>query len=91
MYQNIYLYGEVGSGKSMIVDKLYLMIDTKYKLRTHLHLFMQYIYSQIATNITVNNIIKNLNVVVIIFDEFSLSDETNAVLMKEILLSCKKI
>lgn len=42
--QSIYLYGSVGSGKTMLMDRFYTEVSTLAKWRVHFHGFMQYIH-----------------------------------------------
>jgi cell division protein ZapE len=47
-YHGYYVYGAVGSGKSMIVDNLYRLLPTAEKCRVHFHEFMENIQDSLA-------------------------------------------
>ncbi len=44
----LYLYGDVGRGKSMLMDMFYQSAPTDRKVRVHFHDFMQKVHGQIA-------------------------------------------
>ena len=43
-YQGLYIYGEVGRGKSLLVDLYFQHTNIKKKQRWHFHSFMQEIH-----------------------------------------------
>lgn len=45
--QGMYIYGGVGTGKSMIMDLFYGTMQVERKKRTHFHQFMQDIHKQV--------------------------------------------
>lgn len=44
--KGLYLYGGVGSGKTMLLDLFYESISTEHKKRVHFYSFMLYLYSE---------------------------------------------
>lgn len=47
--KGLYLYGEVGRGKSMLMDMFYASAPVERKTRVHFHDFMQSVHQKIAT------------------------------------------
>lgn len=85
----IYLYGGVGTGKSMLMDIFFKQVRTEQKSRTHFHKFMQEIHENINTareNDAIDpideialTIIKKVSV--LCFDEFQINDITDAMIV----------
>ena len=85
-----YIYGDVGRGKSMIMDALFYHINTPQKLRIHFHQFMQMIQTQMNelnsdTN-RINTICANLakKYKIIFLDEMHVSDIANAMILRNL-------
>ncbi len=85
--KGIYLWGTVGSGKTYLVDTFFESLPVKSKLRIHFHRFMQRIHNELKY---LNNLEDPLQKVadnfaaryqVICFDEFHVSDITDAMLL----------
>lgn len=86
-----YIYGDVGRGKSMIMNSMYQFTKTKRKTRIHFHEFMHDIHSQLAALHNVDDplsfIAKALktNYDIIYLDEMHVSDIATAMIMKRLL------
>ena len=87
----IYLWGSVGSGKTYIVDMLYDCLPFERKLRVHFHRYMQWVHAELKQ---LANVEAPLGLVaerlardtrVICFDEFHVSDITDAMLLSGLL------
>jgi len=85
--KGLYLWGGVGQGKTYLMDIFYDSLPFKEKQRTHFHRFMQGVHQQLAT---IKNVEDPLQVVadkiasesrVLCFDEFFVSDITDAMLL----------
>ena len=84
-----YLYGGVGTGKSMLMDIFYNEVLSKNKLRIHFHSFMQNTHDRIndarvggvgdPINTVANEISKSVSV--LCFDEFQITDITDAMIV----------
>ena len=87
-----YIYGDVGRGKSMIMNSMFQHTETSRKLRRHFHEFMRDIHTQLA-NIQINDplsiICKELkqSYDIIYLDEMHVSDIATAMIMKRLLES----
>ena len=85
----LYLYGGVGTGKSMIMDIFFIEVRSKKKLRTHFHSFMQETHERINNSrekgerdpitVVANEISQNVEV--LCFDEFQITDITDAMIV----------
>ncbi|MBL4744563.1 MAG: AFG1 family ATPase [Cycloclasticus sp.] len=85
--KGLYLWGGVGQGKTYLMDIFYDALPFKEKRRTHFHRFMQHVHQQLAG---INNVEDPLQIIadtiakecrVICFDEFFVSDITDAMLL----------
>lgn len=85
--KGLYLWGGVGQGKTYLMDVFYSSLPFEQKQRTHFHRFMQNVHHQLAQ---LNNVTDPLLTVaegiasryrVICFDEFFVSDITDAMLL----------
>jgi cell division protein ZapE len=89
-----YLYGDVGRGKSMLMDLFFESVDIKAKRRVHFHEFMDEIHAGIAkfraraklkgddadpVAAVVKPILKSVKLLCL--DEFHVNDITNAMLL----------
>jgi len=92
--KGIYLWGGVGRGKTMLMDMFFENVQIKEKRRVHFHEFMDEMHSEIAIFRAKNktksgaldpipHIIKPIirDVRLLCFDEFHVSDITNAMLL----------
>lgn len=83
----LYLWGGVGQGKTYLMDVFFSSLPFEQKKRTHFHRFMQNVHHQLTQ---LNNVTDPLQTVaediaaryrVICFDEFFVSDITDAMLL----------
>ena len=85
-----YIYGDVGRGKSMIINMMYQFTPGQRKTRLHFHEFMHDIHQQLA-DLTINDplsqIAKRLkcNYDIIYLDEMHVSDIATAMILKRLL------
>ena len=89
--KGIYFWGGVGTGKTFIVDTFYESLPIEKKLRIHFHRFMQRVHGELKT---IHNLEDPLQYIadnfakqakVICFDEFHVSDITDAMLLSGLL------
>jgi len=91
LIKGVYLWGGVGIGKTLMMDCFYHSLPFKNKMRMHFHQFMQNIHNQLTKyqgkkdplQIIANDISRQ--VIVLCFDEFIVSDITDAMLLKRLL------
>jgi len=92
----IYIYGDVGCGKSMILDELFRQIPEKQKTRIHFHQFMSDIHQKLANlkdqEAPLDVIAKELRQKyrIIFLDEMHVSDIATAMILKNLLLGLFK-
>ena len=85
----IYIFGGVGTGKSMLMDIFYKEVLSKKKLRIHFHKFMQETHDGInverknGTSDPINSVAIKIskNVSILCFDEFQITDITDAMIV----------
>ncbi len=89
--RGIYLWGDVGRGKTYIVDMFYDCLRFKQKRRIHFHRFMQLVHDELGQ---LSNVAAPLRIVaekfardtkVLCFDEFHVADITDAMLLGGLL------
>ncbi|MDA0361460.1 MAG: cell division protein ZapE [Proteobacteria bacterium] len=88
----LYIWGSVGSGKSMLMDLFYEHTIIKKKRRVHFHNFMQEIHDNLFTlrnsgeadplSFVIQKIHKSINL--LCFDEMQITDITDAMLVGRI-------
>ena len=87
----IYLWGSVGSGKTYIADMLYDCLPVEDKLRVHFHRYMQWVHAELKQladveaplGLVADKLARDTTV--ICFDEFHVSDITDAMLLGGLL------
>lgn len=89
--QGLYLWGGVGRGKTYLVDVFHESLPFENKMRTHFHRFMQRIHAELKTLsgrqdpllIVADRLASEMRV--LCFDEFHVSDITDAMLLGRLL------
>ncbi len=89
--KGLYLWGGVGRGKTYLVDTFHESLPFEQKIRTHFHRFMQRIHAELKTlggrqdplRIVADRLAKEARV--LCFDEFHVSDITDAMLLGRLL------
>lgn len=87
----LYLWGSVGSGKTYLVDMLYDCLPFERKLRVHFHRYMQWVHAELKLLSDVEEPLRLVadklarDTAVICFDEFHVSDITDAMLLSGLL------
>ena len=85
--RGLYLWGSVGSGKTYIVDAFYDCLPFDNKLRVHFHRYMQWVHAELKQLKDVEEPLRRVadklaeDVSIICFDEFHVSDITDAMLL----------
>lgn len=97
--KGLYMYGDVGSGKTMLMDLFYdtLPKNIKHKTRIHFHNFMQEVHRDLhkmkmthgndvdAIPFVAANIARDANV--LCFDEFQCTDVADAMILRRLIES----
>jgi len=89
--RGIYLFGGVGRGKSFLMDCFYTAVPLKRKTRLHFHEFMREVHRELASmqgtanplNVLAKRIAAKYRL--ICFDEFHVSDITDAMILHRLL------
>lgn len=89
--KGLYLWGGVGRGKTYLVDAFFLSLPFDEKMRIHFHRFMQKVHHELKSLEKVRDPLKVVadrfrqKTEVICFDEFHVSDITDAMLLGGLL------
>ncbi len=89
--RGLYLYGGVGRGKTFLVDRFFHFVPSTQKGRWHFHVFMQQIHRALAQIQGKEDPLKDIallwskNYALLVFDEFFVSDITDAMLLGRLL------
>lgn len=89
--RGLYFWGGVGRGKTYLMDNFYESLPFKEKMRSHFHRFMKRVHEELKTldgeknplEIVASRIAKEAKV--ICFDEFFVSDITDAMILATLL------
>lgn len=86
----VYMWGGVGRGKTWLMDQFYDSIPFRRKTRMHFHHFMQYVHRELNKLAGQQNPLDSVadqiykESVVICFDEFFVSNVTDAMILSEL-------
>lgn len=89
--QGLYLWGGVGRGKTWLVDLFFDLLPFEEKQRIHFHRFMQFVHAELKALSNEEDPLKiiakryALKVRVLCFDEFFVSDITDAMLLGRLM------
>jgi cell division protein ZapE len=89
--RGLYLWGEVGRGKSFMMDAFFACLPGRYKQRSHLHHFMQEVHGRLAALKGQSDPLERVageiarHVRLLCLDEFQVTDITDAMLMRGLL------
>jgi len=89
--QGLYFWGGVGRGKTYLMDNFYASLPFERKMRVHFHRFMRRVHADLGEFAGRANPLENVadkiasEAVVICFDEFFVSDITDAMLLGGLL------
>ena len=89
--KGLYFWGGVGRGKTYLMDVFYQCLPFENKQRTHFHRFMRHVHSRLAVHKGVKNPLLKVaqelaaETRVICFDEFFVTDITDAMILAHLL------
>jgi cell division protein ZapE len=91
LVRGLYLWGEVGRGKSFMMDAFFACLPIRHKQRAHYHHFMQEVHGRLAglkgQADPLDRIAREIarHVRLLCLDEFQITDITDAMLMRGLL------